>query len=136
MHVEPTSVLAALACLLASATQAQVMGGPPPPFPSQMLAPPSSSPVPTVASPTVAMSGAPISVYVPRDAFVDGTGLADLGAATQQLSDAYSAAAQQAAANAAWYSRQEKLHLDVDRADWEVKKFEHEQAQSNQKPER
>jgi hypothetical protein len=59
-----------------------------------------------------------------------------MGAATRQLSDAYSAAAQQAAANAALYDRQEKLNLDVDRADWEVKKFEHEQAQSNQKPER
>ncbi len=136
MHVGPARVLMALACVLASATQAQVLGGPPPPFPSQMLAPPYSSPVPTVTSPTVSMSGAPISVYAPRDAFVDGTGLTDLGAVMQQQSDAYFVAAQQAVANAALYNAQAKRNLDSDRADWEVKKFEHEQDQRSQKPER
>jgi hypothetical protein len=82
------------------------------------------------------MSGAPISVYVPRDAFVDGTGLTDLGAAMQQQSNAYFMAAQQAAVNAALYNAKSKHNLDSDLADWEVKKFQNEQRQSSQKPNR
>jgi hypothetical protein len=64
---------------------------------------------------------------------VDGRGLTDVGATALQSSDAYFRAAQQRAAMRPLYTSQEQRNLDNDSADWEVKKFEHEQVEHRQR---